>query len=409
MDASQKTIQIKASASGSGCLCVIGLPLLAAGLFMAGMALGWWVIYFQSASWEQVPADLRSLDWNDHVGSKGGHTYSVSCTYVYHYGDREYTGNRVGVETGSSGGKSLHRGRYDILKPFKDGGKPFMAFVNPKQPEDSLLFRGTSSTMYMLPPFGMIFVFVGGGIMGLGISSVVTTRRKVACLERDPERSWLAERKWDGFSMQGSSRATLIATSLFALFMGIFMSIFIVAMASESHVPVFAILIVGFFTLIPVFLAVYAIYLALRYVKYGNPRLMLAQVPFVPGGPFMALLVIKTHLMAEQGVECTFQCSSRLTTGAGKSRTTTTTILHTETITVNQDMATAGCEGSSIPVRFDIPIGKPERDAESNPSITWILTAKAATPGIDFGVSFDDLPVYNVKNPSLIEVWQGAS
>lgn len=145
-----------------------------------------------------------------------------------------------------------------------------------------------------------------------------------------------------------------------------------------------------------------AVYLTLQYLKYGDPVLTLPQLPIVPGTQFLAVLHVKTHLMTEHGIQLTFKCVKTTVTGSGKSASTDIKDLHNETKIVTMDMARTSYEGSAIPVAFDVPTGLPDRETEENPSYEWTLEVKAQTPGIDFSTEFD-LPVYTVKDPSLVE------
>jgi len=175
-----------------------------------------------------------------------------------------------------------------------------------------------------------------------------------------------------------------------------------VALASDASAPLFAWAVIGGFGLTALAMLAYAAYITLRYLKYGDPILVFAQMPVVLGGQFVALLAVRRHLIAEQGIALTLKCTERLTTGSGKHAHTKATVLHEEAKTITEDMAQDEAQGSAIPVTFNVPADKPPRDANGNPSSLWTLEARAATPGIDFAAEFD-LPVYAVTDPSLIE------
>jgi hypothetical protein len=386
-----------------GCMTVFGLPFLVAGLVMLGVGLNWWIVYFQSASWERVPATLLSIEWRTHHSSKGGTTYSVACVYRYLYQAREYTSSRVGVDSGSDSNHALHRHRYDLLVHHKEKEQSFTALVNPANPKQSVLFRDITSGMYVLPPFGTVFALVGGGMIVGGISNTRRNRRKRALLEQNPGRPWRAEEKWNDFSVSASARSELIILWAIGGFLGGFVSIITVTLVNDAYAPVFARIVIGFFGFIAAGLLGWAVYLTLRFLKYGNPRLAFAEIPLVPGNTMNALLMIKSHLVTEHGVDCTLKCLSKLTTGSGKSRHTDTTTLWEQTLNVQKDMAKSEVLGSAIPLQFQLPSDQPPRDPDSNPSIEWVLEAKASTPGVDFAVKLEDLPVYTLDDPSLIE------
>lgn len=386
-----------------GCAAVLGIPFFVGGLIMIVFGLNWWLTYYQSASWVRTPATILSLEWKIHRGSKGGTSYSVACVYRYRFGEREFTSDRLTVERGSSGGYGFQRHRYDQLVRHKGRQEPFMALVNPSNPREAILFREVGSGMCILPSMGLFLAFLGGSLAGGGIQGVNRQRRRKALLADNPGRPWRAEIQWAHFEVAASSRTELVQIWSTGLAFSVLIGGLILSFTVNSRDPAVASVVFGLLSLVAVVFLAYGGYYTLRYLKYGNPELVLAQMPLVPGGSLTALLRIKKHLITEHGVECTLKCLSKRTTGSGKSRHTTVTPLHTQTITATRDLAKSELLGSAIPVQFEIPAGQPVRDAGSNPVIEWVLEAKAATPGIDFAVKFADLPVYAVDAPSLID------
>ena len=76
--------------------------------------------------------------------------------------------------------------------------------------------------------------------------------------------------------------------------------------------------------------------------------------------------------------------------------------IYSEKKTVETDLANRSGRGSAIPVQFIIPENQPETFTAELPNFIWRLTAKAATPGVDFSAQFD-IPVYKVTDPSLVD------
>jgi len=392
--------------ASSGFMALFGLPFLAVGLGVCGWGVYGWYLYRISASWERVPATILSLEFKTHrsTSSKGGTstTYSVACRYRYEYQGRSFTNGDVEILGGSSSEYGRHKRHYDILQPYKDQHKPYLAWVDPQDPQASLLFREPSMTMYVLPIFGLVFALVGGGVSGAGIIGLLGGRAKARRLARDPDRPWRAEGQWDAFTSRSGAVRTVIGSWAVGIFVTLFISIFFVALGSDPHAPFFAWCVVGFFGLVALGCLGWALYVTLRYLKYGDPQLVLTQLPIPLGGQFLGLLTVKRHLVADQGIDLVFKCVKRHTTGSGKNSHTTTTDVYTQTQTVTEDMAQWEEQGSAIPVTFAVPADQPARTMDENPSYQWLLEAKASTPGIDFAASFD-LPVYRVDDPGLIE------
>jgi hypothetical protein len=112
------------------------------------------------------------------------------------------------------------------------------------------------------------------------------------------------------------------------------------------------------------------------------------------GEEFVAVVAISRRVESEDGINCSLICESTLTTSDSDSQSTSTSKIYNNTIVVCEDMAAAAEGRSVIPIAFTIPEDKPQRDLDSNPTITWKIELAAATPGIDFAAEFADLPVY---------------
>jgi len=174
------------------------------------------------------------------------------------------------------------------------------------------------------------------------------------------------------------------------------------ALLKDGHAPAFAFGIVGLFQLIDFCIMGSAVYLTLRYLKYGVPTLVFPRLPLALGEEATILLVVKRHIFPEGGIKAKLKCVTSITTGSGKHRNTVEKVIYECEKAFNEDMADES-KGSAIPLVFALPADQPPRDGESTPAILWKLEIAAETPGIDFAASFDDLPVYAVSNRELIE------
>ena len=78
------------------------------------------------------------------------------------------------------------------------------------------------------------------------------------------------------------------------------------------------------------------------------------------------------------------RCEKREVHGTGKNRHLNVTILWQDQKTVPLQPA-----GLGIDVSFSIPGELPEAAPDRAEGIFWILQARSATPGIDYGATFD--------------------
>ena len=379
-------------------MCLAGIAILAVGI--ARIVIGFALVkpYFDSASWDRVDADIKSVYYGPHSG-RGGATWRLDCAYYYTYHGRTYKGYRVGQEPPDVGG-NWRTPRHEILKAHLDKKEPFKAWVNPADPSESFLFRELTDNVVWPLKMGSFLAVLGAVFLFVGLRRIRIRKRRESRLLQYPDKPWRVEGTWDDFTIRSQNMQKVLAHWGVGIFLLVILSPFF------KDPPPLKVLV---YFWMPILIALFAlwligkaVYLTLQYRKYANPTLALPQLPIVPGTQFLAVLLVKTHLVSEHGVQLTFKCVKATTTGSGKSQSVDTKVLHNETKTVTKDMARSTYNGSAIPVIFDVPAGLHDRDAEDNPAYEWTLEMKARTPGIGLSAEFD-LPVYAVKDPSLVE------
>ncbi|MBF0409295.1 MAG: DUF3592 domain-containing protein [Candidatus Riflebacteria bacterium] len=383
-------------------LMLFGLPFLLVGLFVFawGGKMVW--KYHISGSWKKVPARVTQVEWHEHRGSKGSRTYSVTGKFQYSFGNSTYIGTQITVEDGSSSEYNYWRGIYDEMKKSQKDGATIEVRVNPEDPDESIAFRYFNSTLIILPIFGIVFSLAGAGVILSGFFQFGKNRQKENSIARYPDQPWRYDSLGAGFKISSGALKKTLIISVISIGATCFISIFWIAIFSDSMTPLFAKLIVGFFTLIILLLDFSAVYSLLQYLKYGESTLITEEFPIATGKPFNAAVLVSKHIdqQPEAGIKVNLKCIKKTTTGTGKQKNTHIDELHDQTIIVKRDLGGTG--RSAIPFTIDIPRGLPSRLSDSNPQIEWKLEIAAETPGIDFGASFE-LPVYNVIDPSLIQ------
>ncbi|MFT3783423.1 MAG: DUF3592 domain-containing protein [Nibricoccus sp.] len=108
-------------------------------------------------NWPEAPCEVVSSRVQSH-SSDDGTTYSVDIVYRYTFNNHSFTSNRYNFMTGSSSG---YEGKASIVRKFPPGTQT-VCFVNPADPQDSVLSRAISPAIWfgLIP---MIFALVGGG------------------------------------------------------------------------------------------------------------------------------------------------------------------------------------------------------------------------------------------------------
>jgi hypothetical protein len=382
-------------------MLLFGIPFLCAGIGVMWWACRMWQLYYESDAWTETPVTIVSTEFEVHRGDDST-SYSVDCSYKYTFNGNKYNGNRVGLEGGSGSSDSYHRTRYNILTRHRDNKTPFTALVDPEDPSRAILFRQLTTTLYVLPPFGLVFALAGLFVMSMGVRGVFISSRARAKLALHPDQPWKADKRWNTFELHSKPMAKIIGSFCMGLFLSLFMSIFIVAFVFDGGAPFFAKAIVGALCLAPICAFGTGFYHLFRYMKYGKPTLALTRMPCVIGEENTVLLYVRARIVAEEGIDATIKCMEKEWRKSGNKSTLSEVSVYSEDIKITDDMVRNSSTSSAIPITFTVPIGKHDTYDAEMPSYRWSIGVKAKTPGIDFGADFD-IPVYNVSDPSLIE------
>lgn len=383
-------------------LFLFGIPFLLAGLGAGGVGVSRLLEYQRAGSWIKTPARFEQVEVKTKRGSKGGTLYFLSARYSYEFQGKTYKSDRISLQESSEKLPDSFRALETRIKEGMQRDRSFPVLVDPQAPDQAIVTREIVTEMVLMPIFGCVFSVVGAGLMLFGLSSYLSGKRRSEAMAVNPERPWRAEGIWKGFTLFSQNSSKLLGMWGIALFMTVFISMFVFALAVDPTAPLFAKGIIGLFALISLGLLCNAIYLTLQYFKYGNSTLLLSQMPLAIGQEFSVVIIIGRHLEMEKGCTVAFKCKRMHTTGSGKQRHTDTTELHSETQIITKDLFRPEKGRSAIPASFKIPIHMPPRDADSNPSFKWFLEVSAETPGVDFATEFE-LPVYKVSNPDHIE------
>lgn len=387
-------------------LTLFGIPFALAGLGIFLWGLSMLNDYRRMGSWEKVPATFSKLQLHERRGSKGGRTWVVTGNYEYRWKGTPHRSSRIVIEDGSSSEYGFWKGLYDEIERTRKEGRTFNVLVNPAEPGDSIAIRRISMVMVILPPFGLVFLMVGLGVMFSGVRSHFQESRRNALASRFPGQPWRMDDFGIGFRISEGALGKTLALCGIAIGASLFISIFLYVVTTDPNAPLFAKLIIGLFVLVIAGLDYQAGYTLLRYLKYGDPTLMLSEWPVAIGKPFVGAVVVGRHVDQDAGgVKVTLKCLKKTTTGSGKQRKTHTDELFANSTIVKRDLGGGG--RSAIPFTLDIPErdkwnSLPSRSPDTNPEIEWKLEVVAETPGIDFGAEFA-VPVYAVDNPDLIQ------
>jgi predicted RNA-binding Zn-ribbon protein involved in translation (DUF1610 family) len=363
------------------------MPLLAGGLLLLIVSLDIWRVYHDSGEWEKVPARIESSSFKVHHEDDGT-SYSVRCSYSYNYAGKNYHGSKVEMVGFSN--ECDHRRRYDIINRHKTENKPFDALVNPLDPSQSVLFREITTTMYIVPMVGLVFGLAGAAVMGRRILATIKTFRWKTALTENPGQPWLVNTRWRSHIQRYNLLPKIFGTFAMTACWCLFVSCIVIAIFCIYDASLFLKIIACGVCLIPVGTFYSGVYQTIRYIKYGNPELILGQMPFVPGRLNTATLNIPARVITQEAMTVSLKCFRR-DREIGEENSS---IREHEEFSIDQTVIQdpSGLP-NSILMSFMIPENVQQTHIGTFPEYAWRISADAKTPGVDFKVQFD-VPVY---------------
>lgn len=247
-----------------------------------------------------------------------------------------------------------------------------------------------------LGAFGAIFGSVGFGLIIAGFKA----RRELAAREARqaaaPGQPWLWREDWANRLIPDRSRSAATGLWVFAIFWNLIaLPAAYLALRNNIWEENKAALLILLFPLIGLGLLIAATYAMLRARRYGVSVLELVAVPVPIGREIAGRIHVPGAFEPEQGVKVTLTCAREITTGSGKNRSTTTTILWQDDQTIPG--VTRDASGVAIPFVMSVPADCPSSD-DRDPSnkVIWKLSAEAAVAGIDYSAGFE-VPVFYTK------------
>ncbi len=322
-------------------------------------------------------------------------SYNATARYSYSWEGTHYEGYRVALSRTADNIGDFQEETAGILKAAKVDERPLPVHVNPENPSESILFPQLRWELVgFLGVFGLVFFSVGFGIMMAGLLGGRNARKNQTLSGLHPNEPWLQDEKWASGEIRSGGKGMALGLTLFAVVWTLISTPALFAFHEEFFIRENrAILFALIFPLVGLGLLAAAIYLWIRYLKYGQVTLQLQTLPGVIGGSFSGAIVIPKTLIATEGVRMALRCQRHVVSGSGKNRSVRVTDLwsHEEIITDQRRTPTGG---TLLPVLFQIPYECHEVDTsnESN-KVQWKLEATAATPGVDFHAEFD-VPVF---------------
>ncbi len=378
-----------------GCLALFALPFAGIGVGF-GIALSITISRGMATTrWVERPATVLEADLETSRGDDST-TYRATARYVYEYLDRLHTGTAVSVHSGSDNIGSFHQDMFRTLDAARQANRSVPCYVNPTDPARAVLYRGLRMGMVL---FQLLFAVVFGGV-GIGMLAGIglarrNLRREAELQAAHPGEPWKWRPEWHGGVIPGATGREALGIGLFAGFWNLIsMPAAAAVLFGTSHESP-AVWFVLLFPLIGVFLLWWAAVLFARWRRYRGIVFHMAAVPGVLGGKLAGVIRIPDRLDPPDGFQVTLRCTRRVTSGSGRNRHTSESVLWEEGLTVRRGEG-GGLSETLIPVLFAVPADQPASAAPGdteNRKIAWKLAVSAIVPGADLKTSFT-VPVF---------------
>jgi hypothetical protein len=290
--------------------------------------------------------------------------------------------------TGKSGGSRLAFGCLSLFAlPFAAGG--LLALVQ------GIRQVRTKPDAIVAIIVGGVFTLVGLLIL-LGVRFAARTAARTEALQaQNPGKPWMWRDDWASGVIKDSNKGTTIGLWVVTLIWNAvsFPTALLVVRPELAKGNQLALLIL-LFPLVGVILFLSAIYQTLRSMKFGTSTCHLERPPIVPGRSFRGDIQLSTDAVPANGYRLRIASIHAVTTGSGKSRSTTEHLLWDEEIVVDASAAMRSPMGTRVPFQFATP---PDAhvtdDSDSSDRYFWRLFASAELPGVDYAAQFE-MPVF---------------
>ena len=247
--------------------------------------------------------------------------------------------------------------------------------------------------------FGVVFGLAGISLVGHGIRGLLRRRRVAERRERHPEEPWLWDYDWPRHGVTDRAGRAVVKAFVGAAAFVVFLIPFNwIGLGGLGDVPGIAIwmLVVGLFDLITAGMIGYAVYLLLRYLKYGTSTLAFERFPFHLGEDMVVRFQASGGGAGFDRVAAKLICVEERyeTRGSGKNRSQRVVCYERYAASLLIDDARSRWEGRrGLTLRFTPPRDGPPTRLSERPALFWVVDVEAEVPGVDYRGSFL-VPVY---------------
>ena len=371
---------------------LFGLPFFLVG---AGFLL-WSVIPtlydgWRMQSWATVYGQLTHADLSVNH-SDDSTTYSVDARYHYTISGREFSHDRVAI---NSGGDNIGDFQQDLgrrLEYLHANHQPVTVFYNPADPADAVLNR---DIRWGLLGFKMIFVLVFGGA-GAGMLFWGFRGKRQIKVDDPDATPWLSRPEWQGGVIKSQAKGGMIAIWVFAAIWNLVSAPLAFQITDLWHEEGPVALIALLFPLVGLGLLFWAIKLTMEWRRFGVTPLTMDPYPGSINGDVGGEVRVNVPYRPDMVCKVTLSNIYSYVSGSGKNRSRNERVEW-------QDEGYARilryAHGIGLQFRFEVPDHLTESQESADRYYLWRLNVELEVEGTDLDRSFE-IPVYKTGDRS---------
>jgi hypothetical protein len=252
---------------------------------------------------------------------------------------------------------------------------------------------------WVLTVMGVVFGLIGLTVAVLGVRGLRNRRRFREQRGLHPDEPWLADYPWDPKQSVDNTVARILRTSAMATFLVLFLTPFNAGVFFYKDAPWFIQGVILLFDVVVLAVLGSAVYLLLRWLKYGPSFVRFSRFPFFLGQTLEVEWCSPRGIGACENLTFTLRCVEEVleTTGSGRDRSQSLVPYQVWSDTFEVAGPGEHLRGERVPVTFLLPESAEATALSQYPPRYWELEIKARTPGVDYGAVYL-LPVYSGGN-----------
>jgi hypothetical protein len=267
--------------------------------------------------------------------------------------------------------------------------------------KQGLALVGHDPSAWALVGGGALFTAVGIAFIAGAAYTMHHASHELALREQNPDKPWLWREDWaQGYARETGGAPFVIALWVFAIFWNSICLPLLFVFRREYQQDNFKVLLAAIFPAAGLLILAVAIYQTFRRRRYGTTVCHFDGVPLVIGHAVRGDVELHSDITPENGFVFRLACIHAVTTGTGKNRNTSETVLWDEEQVVSASAAMRNPVATRVPFDIATPPDTPTTDDRDTGTRTfWRLSVRAEVPGVDLDTSFL-LPLFAIAGVS---------